>query len=142
MFLLGFTRHQYHISTYRHLELQRIRESIPVVSGQKLQIYILSNINYALIINSVQLIYRIVYTFVKIYIINVLSIEVRLIPYAILLLMHVLHQDLIVFHLHDRVAEICLVRPNRLNRNETGHFSGTGYGVNLVSLELVLIMTS
>ena len=37
---------------------------------------------------------------------------------------------------------IYLVGPNRLNLNETGHFSGTGYGVNLVSLEVVLFMTS
>ena len=29
-----------------------------------------------------------------------------------------------VFHLYGRVAEICLVEPNMLNRNETGHFSG------------------
>ena len=74
--------------------------------------------------------------------VNVLSIGVRLNPYVILLLMHVLYQDSIVFHLHGRVAEICLVGPNRLNLNVTGHFSGTGHGVNLVSLEVVLFMSS
>ena len=40
------------------------------------------------------------------------------------------------------MADICLVGPNRLNLNETGHCSGTGYGVNLVSLEVLLFMTS
>ena len=45
------------------------------------------------------------------------------------------------FYLHGRWAEICLVGPNRLDLNVTGHFSGTGYGVNLLSLEVVLFIT-